>query len=525
MSNPYPWIKDSKYGTTPSVTNYLEVTSSKGLYLNYANSTVLLKNPATSESLTMSKSAIDFYSTNGTSCVLIDNTHIHLNEQTPTTTPFTTDITNQNIILQSQNNTTPYLQTLTIQPNTIQQLNPDFSMIMGTGSYQTQSLAVARTSTLNPYVCSVGFDGSGYQGDVNCLNVNCGNNLQVVTINGLAPTTIGLVWADFNNAYPNLLNGRYYLTDTTYESYQDTQQFYARNMSVNQYASYDWNGIDANGGSFTLQTNSHNFDLYCATFNINGIPYSPGGGGGGVTDIQAGPGISVNQNTGSVTITNTGSGGGGVTDIQAGPGISVNQTTGSVTITNTGGGGGSQDLNTTLSINNNSYGYAINMNGNDINSVNNINVSTINGSSYPPATPLPENYYFGLQSTYANNNSSTQFTSNTITILTTGNYTITWTFVFDSLFQSPGDKQMVSAYGYLHESGGAGFTIQGAIQNSGVAGSSYISTDTSYRTSYTYTDVYNIYATATFYACILQYNTTATGTTVYMTASVVKMAN
>ena len=53
MSNPYPWIKDSKYGTTPSVTNYLEVTSSKGLYLNYANSTVLLKNPATSESLTI----------------------------------------------------------------------------------------------------------------------------------------------------------------------------------------------------------------------------------------------------------------------------------------------------------------------------------------------------------------------------------------------------------------------------------------------------------------------------------------
>ena len=489
MSNPYPWIKDSKYGTTPSVTNYLEVTSSKGLYLNYANSTVLLKNPATSESLTMSKSAIDFYSTNGTSCVLIDNTHIHLNEQTPTTTPFTTDITNQNIILQSQNNTTPYLQTLTIQPNTIQQLNPDFSMIMGTGSYQTQSLAVARTSTLNPYVCSVGFDGSGYQGDVNCLNVNCGNNLQVVTINGLAPTTIGLVWADFNNAYPNLLNGRYYLTDTTYESYQDTQQFYARNMSVNQYASYDWNGIDANGGTFTLQTNSFNFDLYCATFNINGIPYSPGGGGGGVTDIQAGSGISVNQ------------------------------TTGSVTITNTGGGGGSQDLATTLNYGN----YAnqtLNMNGNSID-----NVTTINGVSYPPATPLPENYYFGLQSTYANNNSSTQFTSNTITILTTGNYTITWTFVFDSLFQSPGDKQMVSAYGYLHESGGAGFTIQGAIQNSGVAGSSYISTDTSYRTSYTYTDVYNIYATATFYACILQYNTPSTGTTVYMTASVVKMAN
>ena len=37
MSNPYPWIKDSQYGTTPSVTGYLEVTSTNGLYLNSKN--------------------------------------------------------------------------------------------------------------------------------------------------------------------------------------------------------------------------------------------------------------------------------------------------------------------------------------------------------------------------------------------------------------------------------------------------------------------------------------------------------
>ena len=34
----YPWIKDSQYGTTPSETNYLEVTSPKGLYLNSTTS-------------------------------------------------------------------------------------------------------------------------------------------------------------------------------------------------------------------------------------------------------------------------------------------------------------------------------------------------------------------------------------------------------------------------------------------------------------------------------------------------------
>ena len=34
----YPWIKDSQHGTTPSETDYLEVTSPKGLYLNSTTS-------------------------------------------------------------------------------------------------------------------------------------------------------------------------------------------------------------------------------------------------------------------------------------------------------------------------------------------------------------------------------------------------------------------------------------------------------------------------------------------------------
>ena len=54
MSNPYPWIKDSKYGTKPSETNYLEVTSPKGLYLNSTtsgtNSNAILISPQISVS-------------------------------------------------------------------------------------------------------------------------------------------------------------------------------------------------------------------------------------------------------------------------------------------------------------------------------------------------------------------------------------------------------------------------------------------------------------------------------------------
>ena len=401
MSTPYPWIKDSQYGTTPLETGYLEVTSTNGLYLNSTTS-------GTNSNAILMKGFI----TGGS---------------TPVTCYY-------------------YCDKLRYYPN-----------VWGGETFLSQDMLRFADSA--------------------------NTTLSQLNLSGLSCSNPGV-----NTYFQSSNNGQY-------------------------------QSIGSSGEEIFISSNSGSGNVYFSAANLylNGTPI---GGGGGVTDIQAGSGISVNQNTGSVTITNTGGGGGGVTDIQAGPGISVNQTTGSVTITNTGGSGGSQDLNSTLSYGNTAYNYSINMNGNSID-----NVSTINGSPYPPATPLPENYYFGLQSTYANNNSSTQFTSNTITILTTGNYTITWTFVFDSLFQSPGDKQMVSAYGYLQESGGAGFIIQGAIQNSGVAGSSYISTHTMYRTSYTYTDVYNIYATATFYACILQYNTPSTGTTVYMTASVVKMAN
>jgi hypothetical protein len=502
----YPWLTDSKKGTTPLITDYLEVASPNGLYLNSTNSQVLLKNPATNEKLTLSKSAIDFYSTNGTSCVLIDNTHIHLNELVPTTTPFTTDITNSNIILQSNNYITPYLQTLTIQPNMVQHLNPDFSMIMGTGSYQTQALGVPRISTLNPYVCSLGFDGGSYQGDLNCRNIVCS------LINGYAPTTTGLIWSDFNNAYPNLLNGRYYLTDTTYETYQDTQQFYARNMSGNISASYTWSGINTSGGTFTLYTSGQNFDLNCATFNINGIPYSPGGGGGGVTDIQAGSGISVNQNTGSVTITNTG--GGGVTDIQAGPGIYVNQTTGSVTITNTGGGGGSQDLATTLSYGN----YAntsINMNGNSID-----NVSTINGYSFPQSISIPQTAYaMPFQSGYTTNFNQTIFTSG-VTITGGYSYSVVWTFWYDSLSYSGSPPEMIQGYADLYNSSTG--NIKGSANQSGYWASATISSNNMYRTTITYTDNYSISFTDTYYPIVLQSNTINWDGTTYLSAVITR---
>jgi hypothetical protein len=514
MSSSYPWIKDSQYGTTPLVTDYLQVTSPNGLYLNDTNSEVLLSNTTTtSEKLTIKKSSLDLFSSNGSSALLIDNTKIHLNEPSPTTTPFTTDITYQSIILQSKNFGTP-TNTLTLQPSVIQHSTPSFNMNMGgnNGTYQTQATANNYTSTLTPDECRLGFDGSTNQGKLYCLDIDCGNNLNVLTINGLSVTTTGLIWADFANPYSSLPSNRYYLSDTTYETYQDVQQFYARNMSSNQSASYTWSGINTSGGTFTLQTNGYNFDLYCGTFNINGTPYSPGGGGGGVSDIQAGSGISVNQNTGSVTISNS-----GVTDIQAGSGISISQTTGSVTISNSGGGGG-ENLSTTLS-------YGNDAGGRDITSVNNINVNSINGSPYPPSVSIPQ-FIFAMpfQSGNVPDNSQTLFTSG---VYITGGFTyaITWTFWYDGLYQSGGGVEMIHGYSDLQNSSGS-VHVQGAAKSLGLWASSYVSTASgsgSYKTTITYTDNnYVINASDTYYPYVFQTNTLALawGGTTYVSATI-----
>ena len=67
--------------------------------------------------------------------------------------------------------------------------------------------------------------------------------------------------------------------------------------------------------------------------SATGVISSTGGGGGGVSSVLPGPGISVDQTTGNVTITNT-----GVTTLAAGVGIGLSATTGAVTITNLANG-------------------------------------------------------------------------------------------------------------------------------------------------------------------------------------------
>jgi hypothetical protein len=111
----YPWIKDSKYGLTPSVTNYLEVTSPNGLYLNSGN----------------------------------DN--------------------------------------LTISNSSIQQVSLDFNTLITNGTLQTSELATNITSNFTPTEIHIGATGETNVGTLYCRNIECGENLNVVTINGLPP--------------------------------------------------------------------------------------------------------------------------------------------------------------------------------------------------------------------------------------------------------------------------------------------------------------------------------------------------
>ena len=326
MSTPYPWIKDSQYGTTPLETGYLEVTSTNGLYLNSTTS-------GTNSNAILMKGFI----TGGS---------------TPVTCYY-------------------YCDKLRYYPN-----------VWGGETFLSQDMLKFATAA--------------------------DNALSQLNYAGLTFYNPGV---------------------TTY--------FQSSNSGAYQ-------TIGSSGEQIYISSNNGSGNVYFSAANLylNGTPI---GGGGGVTDIQAGSGISVNQNTGSVTITNTGGGGGGVTDIQAGPGISVNQTTGSVTITNTGGGG-SQSLQTTLGYGNSAYSN-IDMTNYDIVNVNNIATTNINSVPYRATTA------FTAFNTQLISNGQIYQGGNQAYFLA-GTYSITYSMTFDNNFNynGPGSPPpyMVQGYCFLH---------------------------------------------------------------------------
>jgi hypothetical protein len=265
-------------------------------------------------------------------------------------------------------------------------------------------------------------------------------------------------------------------------------------MSSNQSANYSWSGINTTGGTFTLQTNGYNFDLNCATFNINGTPYSPGGGGGS-QDLSTTLGYG--NNAGGQNISNVGD-------------ISVSTINGSsyppYPIAPYG-------LPNVLSIDN-TANTSINMNSFDINNVNNLQATTINGSPYPPSIPLQNKFSF--QSAGCGNGMTTLFP--TPTYLESGNYVITFTIFFEGLTGGGMINCYADLFSYTYGN------IMGIARTNGYYPATNMSNDGGYQTCITYSDTFTLGGTDNWYINFLQNNMSGWGSSnnTYISGCIVK---
>jgi hypothetical protein len=265
-------------------------------------------------------------------------------------------------------------------------------------------------------------------------------------------------------------------------------------MSGNISASYTWSGINTSGGTFTLYTSGQNFDLYCATFNINGVPYNPSPSSSQDLSTTLGYGNSAGgQNIDNVTNINL-----STINNQPYPPYPTSP----------------YGLPNVLSIDNNAGGASIT-------GVNNIDVSTINGAPYPPTISVPQFIYaMPFQSGYVNNagGSPTLFTSG---VFITGGFTyaITWTFWYDGLVHIGGSTEMIQGYGDLYSSSFG--SISGQAKSTGYWASATISSYNMCRTSITYTDNnFVINNSDTYYPYIYQSNNIGWSGNVYCSATI-----
>jgi hypothetical protein len=413
----YPWIKDSQYGKTPSETDYLEVTSPKGLYLNSTTS-------GTNSNAILMKGFIT-----GTSDPIISYY---------------------------------FCDKLRYYPN-----------VWGGETFLDQAMLRFANGAVNTY------------SQLNLSGLSCFNP------------------GNLNTYFQSSNNGQYQT-------------------------------IGSLGEEIYISSNSGSGNVYFSAANLylNGSPI--GGGGGGVTDIQAGSGISVNQTTGSVTITNTGGGGGGVSDIQAGPGISVSQTTGSVTITNTGGGGsyGIDYLQAGSGINvfQVSTGpnvWQIDNTGGgggggvtDIQAGTGISVNQNTGSVTVSTAP----FKYVFPTFYAGSISSdgTAVGSGSQVFIPSGNYQITYTITFDSNFiQGSFNGYMVRAYCFLY-SNTYGQTYPYMVNDIRSYPSQVISYNGSYQNCITATDYITINNDDFYYLGVYQDNMAGMSSNIYISAILIR---
>jgi hypothetical protein len=364
-------------------------------------------------------------------------------------------------------------------------------------------------------------------------------------ITGTSTPIISYYYCDKLRYFPNVWGGETFLSQdmlrfadsaNTTLSQLNLSGLSCSNPGVNTYFQSSNNGqyqsIGSLGEEIFISSNSGSGNVYFSAANLylNGTPI---GGGGGVTDIQAGSGISVNQTTGSVTITNT-----GVLDIQAGSGISVNQTTGSVTITNTGGGGsygidylqaGSGISVTQVSIGPNVWQIDNTGGGGggvtDIQAGSGISVNQNTGSV--TITNASTKYIFPTFDAGSIGNGGTAIGQGSQIFIPGGNYQITYTITFDNNFtQQPYEFRMVRAYCFLY-SNTYGQTNPYMVSNVGFYPSQVITYDSrSYQNCITATDYITINNDDSYYLGVYQDNGSSIGSNnIFLSAILIKDNN
>jgi hypothetical protein len=95
-----------------------------------------------------------------------------------------------------------------------------------------------------------------------------------------------------------------------------------------------------------------------------------------------------------------------------------------------------------------------------------------------------------------------------------------WTFWYDGLVHGGGTSEMIQGYADLYSSSTG--SIKGSATQNGYWASSYISTNSMYRTTITYTDNYSISFTDTYYPNVLQLNTINWNGTTYVSAVITR---
>lgn len=468
----YPWIKDSVNGTTPSVTGYLEVTSTNGLYLNGATSQVLLSNTGLSTPVPQTAT--------------LTNDHLYIAGGTSITSPTHTEITDISIISNSHDNIFGGDSTTTIQgasmlmlntqPNlsTSQQLQitPDNVILTTNGGVPTTATwsSILAGGGATPTLSAVLTQGNDATTQ---LIYNVGQIIMSDGATSLTPANL-----NFNNNNGSITG----LQTINGSAYPPTASVPTLNSVLGAGNNTSGFNIDFNNNS-DIQNCVNGGISYLQVSTINGSSYPPYPTSPyGLTNV-----LAISGDGGGQNITNVNN-------------IDISSINGSAYPPPPY----YPDLNSVLNQGNSAY-HDIDMTGNQIVNCGNLQVSNINGSAYIQAK---RQYIFTPFATGMISNGSSNWGGTPINIVS-GTYSITYTIQFDSnmAYGSAGNAPPYMCRGYCFLHSNAFGDYQTTNTNNGFNPSFYISNDASFPNFITMTDMIYIPTTDNWYLGSYFYNT------------------